>query len=374
MLRPPGRDKIVNFILMTLRYRRILLCTLIFISGLCKLASVSGQGLGGGGSSRIDGKYKFMPIPYVNYDRSMGFALGAVPMLMFNPTEKDTVSPSSLVGGVGMYSTNKTWFAMGFGMFFLGEDNWRITTAGGVGTLYYQFYLDMIDSWIPYQSEAGFFMFRLERRIYDRLYGGISYIYADVITSTDVAPVSDSLTLHGLGFNLSMDKRDNPHYPRGGYLTSVKYNTFPEFFGNETTSQKIEVETNHYFSTRGDKDVVAARLYGGIGLGELAFSQQFIVKGKDIRGYTQGEFRGDYLFALQGEYRWNFHKRWGAVGFAGVATVFESINESDNGKLLPGVGTGVRYVAFPENHFSVGLDVAAGLNDWGIYFQIGQAF
>ena len=45
-------------------------------------------------SRRIDGKFKFMPIPYLNYDRSLGFMLGAVPMLMFNPSEKDTISPS----------------------------------------------------------------------------------------------------------------------------------------------------------------------------------------------------------------------------------------------------------------------------------------
>jgi outer membrane protein assembly factor BamA len=359
---------------MVIQYHRALFPILVFISVLSYHTGVKGQGLGSGNSSRIEGKYKFIPIPYMNYDRSMGFAAGAVPMLMFNPTKKDSISPSSLIGGVGMYSTNKTWFTMGFGMFFLGEDNWRVTTAGGIGTVHYQFYLDLVGSWIPYQSSASFFMLRLERRIYNSLYGGISYVYADVITSTDVASLSDSLTLHGLGFNLSLDKRNNPHYPRRGYYLNVKYNTFPEFLGNETISQKLELEGMHYFSTRQKKDVVAARFYGGIGLGDLAFSQQFIVNGKDIRGYTQGEYRGDYLLALQGEYRWNFHERWGAVGFAGVATIFESINKSDNGKLLPGMGTGIRFTAFPENHFTVGLDVAAGINDWGIYFQIGQAF
>jgi outer membrane translocation and assembly module TamA len=111
-----------------------------------------------------------------------------------------------------------------------------------------------------------------------------------------------------------------------------------------------------------------------MGLGELDFNQQFIVKDKDIRGYTQGGYRGNYLLSLQGEYRWNFHPRWGAVGFAGVATVFKAINESDNGKLLPGIGSGIRFRAFPETNFSVGLDVAAGIDDWGIYFQIGEAF
>lgn len=347
---------------------------LVFCSILGNGGPLFGQGVGGG-SKRIDGNYKFMPIPYVNYDRSLGFTMGAVPMLMFNPSKKDSISPSSLIGGVGTWSTNKSWFMMGFGMFFLDEDNWRITTGGGVGFVNFQFFLDILNGvWIPYQSEANFFMFKVERRIYESLYVGISYTYADVITSIEPLPISDSLTLHGIGANLSLDRRDNPHYPRSGYLTSVRYNSYPGFMGNETISQRIAVDFNQYNAVRQQKDVLALRFYAGLGLGDLAFNQQFIVKGKDIRGYTQGAFRGNHLLAMQGEYRWNFHERWGAVGFAGVATIFEGINESDNGKLLPGIGTGIRFRVFPETNFSVGLDVAAGKDDWGIYFQIGEAF
>ena len=361
--------------MMTLQSRRSLLLCLLFVCLLVNPAVLSGQGIGSGGGKQIDGKFKFMPIPYVNYDRSLGFSLGAIPMLMFNPSEKDTISPSSLVGGVGFWTTNKTWFVMGFGMFYLGEDNWRITTAGGLGSVNFQFYLDNpIGGWIPYQSDADFFMLKLERKIHKVLYGGVSYVFANVITNTETIPISDSLTLHGIGLNLSLDKRSNPYYPRGGYFTSVEYKTNPEFLGNESYTRKIQIEHNHYFSTRQQKDVVAARFHAGLGLGDLSFNQQFIVKNKDIRGYTQGAFRGNYLLTLQGEYRWNFHQRWGAVGFAGVATIFESINESDNGKLLPGLGTGIRFRVFPETNFSVGLDAAVGLEDWGIYFQIGEAF
>jgi hemolysin activation/secretion protein len=136
----------------------------------------------------------------------------------------------------------------------------------------------------------------------------------------------------------------------------------------------LEFDHNHYFPVRDDKDVLAARAFVGVGLGTLDFNQQYIVRDLDIRGYTQGAFRGENLLAAQAEYRWNFHRRWGAVGFAGVATVLEAINENDSGKLLPGAGAGIRFRAFPETNFSVGMDVAAGINDWGIYFQIGEAF
>jgi len=366
---------LVKFGIMTVQLCRLALLLFVFISLLSHPAVLSGQGIGMGESGRIEGKAKFVPMPNVNYGSSIGFSVGAVPMLMFNPSQKDTISPSSLIGGVGFWSTNKTWFLMGFGMFYLAEDRWRITTAGGIGTVNYQFYLESpIESWIPYQSEADFFMLKVERQIYKQLYGGVSYVFAIVITSTETLPLSDTMTLNGIGLSLSLDQKSNPYYPRKGYYTTVKYNAFPEFMGNESVSQKMEIDYSQYFPVRQNVDVLAARFHAGLGFGDISFNQQFIVNGTDIRGYTQGAYRGDYLLSLQGEYRWNFHKRWGAVGFAGVATVFEAVNESDNGKLLPGVGTGIRFRAFPENNFSVGIDVAAGIEDWGIYFQIGEAF
>jgi hypothetical protein len=111
-----------------------------------------------------------------------------------------------------------------------------------------------------------------------------------------------------------------------------------------------------------------------INVGDLTFNQQYVVGRVDIRGYTQGEYRGSYLLAIQSEYRYNFWKRWGAVGFFGLATVFDSFNESQNGKILPGIGTGFRFTAFTESHMNVGLDIAGGTGDWGIYFRIGEAF
>lgn len=339
---------------------------------------LNGQGIGGGfggSKGRIDGTIKFMPIPYLNYDRALGFMFGAVPMVMINPIKKDTISPSSLVGGVGMYATNKTWFTMGFGMFHFGEDNWKVTSAGGTGTMHFQFFLDFLSGiWIPYQAEATFAMVRVERRIHEGLYGGVSYVFANIVNQLEGLPVTDTVRLNGVGLNLSMDRRGNPYYPRDGFYSDAKYTVFPEWMGNENISQKLELEHNQYFPVRRNKDVVAARFFAGVGLGEVSFNQQAIVGGKDIRGYTQGAFRGKSIVALQGEYRWNFHRRWGVVGFGGIATVLGALNEVDSGKLLPGAGAGFRFRVFPETNFSAGIDVAAGIDDWGIYFQIGEAF
>jgi outer membrane protein assembly factor BamA len=337
-----------------------------------------GVGAGGGGTeNRIEGSFKFLPIPYVNYDRSIGLQGGALPMAMFNPVKSDTVSPSSIAGGFGMYSTNKTWFLMAFSKLYLAQDDWRVTGAAGTGNVNFQFFVDVpVSAWIPYNTEMTFAFIQLQRRLYKKLYGGVSYVFLDFDTSLEALPdTSLQETLHGIGFDLGFDLRSSVYYPRKGSETTAEYFTYPSAFGNASTSSKLKLEHNHFFSARQNQDVVAGRLFAGVGLGDLSFNQQFIVgQGPDIRGYTQGEYRGNYMLAAHGEYRWNFHPRLGLVGFAAVATVFDAINENDNGKLLPGVGTGFRVTVDEETKMNVGLEIAVGLGDWGIYFRIGESF
>jgi outer membrane protein assembly factor BamA len=360
----------------TLRHKRTVFSLFAILQIIISCPAIS-QGIGGGGlsSSRIEGNFKFYPIPYINYNRSIGFSIGALPMAMFNPVKKDTISPSSIVGMLGMYSTNDTWFAMAFGAFFIDEDNWRFVTAGGLGSINFQFYLDNpIDVWVPYNTAADFFYIDAKRRIVDKLYGGVSYVYTKFQTSTDIFTDTLGTRLHGLGLELSMDRRSNLYYPRSGYFANLGYTTYPGAFGNEFVSNKIEMDYNHYVPLNEARDVIASRFYAGLGIGDLSFNQQFIVGRTDIRGYTQGAYRGNYMLAIQSEYRWNFHKRFGAVGFLGLATVFEAINTEDSGKILPGIGTGFRYMVSKDTNMNAGLDIAVGKDDWGIYFKVGEAF
>ena len=143
---------------------------------------------------------------------------------------------------------------------------------------------------------------------------------------------------------------------------------------NDLESNKLEMDFSSFFEMKNKKNIIATRAYLGVGLGDLTFNQQFVVGRTDVRGYSQGEYRGDQLFSLQGEYRWNPLKKVGFVGFLGTAMIFNGINESDNGKLLPGVGAGFRYLVFEKNHMNVGMDVAVGNNDWSLEFRIGEAF
>lgn len=60
------------------------------------------------------------------------------------------------------------------------------------------------------------------------------------------------------------------------------------------------------------------------------------------------------------------------VGFAGVTTVFGSMNKIDNVKILPGEGIGFRYTYLKETNSKVGFDIAKGDGDFN--FRLSEVF
>lgn len=355
--------------------RRILNSIIPIILFLFVWQFSAAQGIGGG-AERSDKDFSFLPLPYINYDRSIGFTAGLLPLAMYNLSKKDTISPSSISGGLGIYSSSKTWFAMLFNKFYLDEDRYRIMLAGGRGNINFQFYIDLPVSpgYIDYNTKLDFIKAEVQRKVVGDFYAGLNYTYIKMITLFGEAQIEQNVYLNGIGAVLSYDIRDNVYYPHKGSFSNLNYISFPEFLNSDFPSNKIEIDYNQFFEMKNKHDIIGIRAYGGFGIGELSFNQQFVVGNTDIRGYSQGKYRGEQTLALQGEYRWNPWKKIGLVGFAGVATIFSGINEDDNGKILPGIGTGFRYNVFPKNHLNIGMDVAVGLDDWGLYFKIGESF
>ncbi|AZQ62429.1 hypothetical protein EI427_09320 [Flammeovirga pectinis] len=335
------------------------------------------MGGGSGSGTRTDKKVSFMPIPYINYDRSLGFSIGALPMAMYNLSKTDTISPSSITGVLGMYTTNESWFTMTFTRLYFNEDKYRATFAAGLGDINFQTYVNtpIGGNFINYNTGVNFIKVELQRRVLKNTYFGLNYMYTDFENTFDIVDndTSSVTTLQTIGAIISYDNRDNVYYPYKGEIGNINLGVSPESLGNASSNTKVEIDFNKYFAI-GKRDVIATRAYVGFGIGDLTFNQQFIVGQSDIRGYTQGKYRGNAMYNIQAEYRWNFHKKMAINGFAGIATV-SGANETElDGTFLPGVGVGYRYTVFPKNHMNVGLDGAIGRDDWGVYFRIGEAF
>ena len=319
----------------------------------------------------------FNVMPYLNYNRTLEFMFGAIPMMMYKIDKTDSISPKSLSGISAVYTTNKSYFISAFNKLYFNEDKWRAQVFFMIGDHNSQFYMDDIDApdFYDFGTKTTIVGVTLQRKIIKYLYAGFGYSYShyDTTYQDNIQPSSVTHT-NGLQLLTLYDTRDAVYYPTKGDKIRLRWINYPEWFGNEVEANKILSEYDKYFPMRDGTDVIAARFSGKFGLGNIAFEQQVTIGGEDIRGYSEGKYRGDGLMALQCEYRYNFNKKMGLVGFAGVATIYGSATPDFDWKLYPGAGVGYRYRAFKTEKFNVGLDAAVGKGDWGIYFRIGEAF
>lgn len=323
-------------------------------------------------------RVEFSVMPFFSYNRNLEFMFGVIPMAMYRINNNDTISPKSLSGILPMITSNGSNFFGFFNVLYLKEDNWRINFYGGTGDLCSQFFMEEPGSpgqFMDYLTNSTLISLGFKRKVIPSVYAGLSYTYAKYHTTYDDDVVDESYTeTHALGVDVLWDTRDGAYYPTRGRKARINWNSYPGFLGNTVEANKIKISYNQYNSLRDGKDVFATRFSGIVGLGDIPFEQQVTIGNKDIRGYTEGKYRGDGLLALQGEYRYNFRNRMGLVGFAGLATIYGSDTESFDWDLYPGGGVGYRYQAFKTTRFNIGLDAALGKDDWGIYFRIGEAF
>jgi outer membrane protein assembly factor BamA len=316
-------------------------------------------------------KVNITAIPIINYNKSYGAIIGAVGMAFFDMNKKDTISPASIVGVGGGYTENKSWFASAFSQLYINEDRWRTTAAVGAGDINFQ-YFETIDEageggFINYSNVSKFAFFRVFRQIVPHFYGGgiVKLQHSETEFETGIDSITNA---NGIGVSFLFDTRDNVYYPTKGWQSGASYLANTEWMGSDEKFHSIRAYVNFYWKIN-KKSILASRGSIFAGLGDVPFTAQHSIGGKDIRGYSDGKYRGDQAYAIQTEYRWTFYRRWGIVAFMGVA-----FTQKPSSGALPGGGGGLRFMAIPSRNINIGIDYAQGKGDNGIYFRINEAF
>jgi outer membrane protein assembly factor BamA len=315
-----------------------------------------------------------LPIPV--YDRSKGAGLGAIGLLFIK--SKNPLNPSSSIGGGGLYTTKKNWYFGLYEQFYLDDDNWRITSGQVLGNTNFQTYTiapDLSQTEIPYENAVRLFYIQVKRQVFfDHFYTGLQYQASKSQTTfrpPDAPEEIETQNQYLIGVPFSYDSRNYIYSPSKGYSINLNINLLPSWLGNTDSYTKVTANINNYHSFN-ENMVLATRVSIFAALGTVPFVGEKVVGGTDIRGYSKGEYRGDQIYAAQAELRWHLVKRFGVVGFAGLAVSVDSTHKVS--PLLPGVGVGVRYLLVKQERINIGADIAAGRDDYGIYFRISEAF
>lgn len=165
------------------------------------------------------------------------------------------------------------------------------------------------------------------------------------------------------------DSRDSISNPAEG----TRYSLSAEIagLGGDFNFSKYTGEIRHYWKV-GKNQVVASRGMLGYGAGHIPYMQQFTAGGIDtLRGYRDGQFRGNRLFTTTFEYRFPIAKRVQAALFADIGNAWNSDSFDFIQNLKTGIGIGISLVT-PFG--PVRIDYAFGNQGGRTHFGFGGKF
>jgi outer membrane protein assembly factor BamA len=340
-------------------------------------------------STRKEKKVNWAAVPSPSYNQVQGFGVTVIGGVFYQLSKKDTVSNPSSTFLYGTYMENKTWIGAFLQEGYFGQNRWWYDVLGVKGDFRFRYYRSVLgrEVQLNYATDITIVKGNFLREIYQGLYGGIHFKFShfNTVFTLDNLPgnieppaYSTDAQYAGLGVKIAFDNRDYTLNPSSGIFTDITTTQFRESLGGDGDFDLIELNYNQYFSLK-NAQVLAIRFYGFFGIGEVPFEEQAILgfagpRGNDVRGYSSGRYRGQHMADIQAEWRWNFYKKWGVVGFGSLSMIGNDHVEISNNGLLPAIGGGIRFMAAPDKKVNVGLDLAAGKEDYGIYFVLSEAF
>jgi hypothetical protein len=372
-------------------------------------------------------KVKTFLLPYVAYNPTKGFQLGAGGTLTwYFGKYRETKQSAANFGAEftsenqklfqfksNVYTSRNKWFLQGDWRYYI----YSIPTYGlgsgrndPVPTL-----PDMtVDSTPAYGWNQEFPMqFRwlklheiFSYRVANNLYVGLGYHYDLYYKIEDESLVLDSLkpsltphytycTLHGfdpkeyktanLSVNVVYDSRDNLINPYKGIYAKFNYHFDQKWLGSDAHGSQLWTEFRTYINLekKFPRHLIAFWYYGAFQItGHVPYFELwatgFDQMNSSGRGYIQGRWRGENLVYGEVEYRFPITRCSQALG--GVLFVNASTASSKDqgiplfGYIRPAGGFGLRIAVDKINRTNILVDFTWGEQSNGIYFGAQEVF
>lgn len=178
--------------------------------------------------------------------------------------------------------------------------------------------------------------------------------------------------VNGVGLQIQYDSREHTIFPVRGWYISSKAVYYNHIWGSDYTFTSTELDIRNYQNIAGGV-IWASQFLATFRSGpEIPFYHLSLLGGpKMMRGYFEGRYRDNNLWALQTEFRLPIWRRFFLVSFGSAGDVFDF--EKYNRSIKFAGGMGLRYIVDHANRVNIRADVAYGQN-FQFYLSILEAF
>lgn len=317
-----------------------------------------------------------------------GWMFGAVASGTFRISAADTVSRTSNVQALALYSTKKQLVSVINGTIFFPREKYILNHR-----ISYSYFPDKFwglgkhapdDAEERYQFKQLYvFLHGMRKTGHGWFVGGVyemqnlievNYTQGGLFDKEQVQG-RNGYFISGLGPTLTFDNRNNAFSPDKGDFMELTAKYYAPVLGSDFTYWNIIQDFRKFIPVK--KNVVAIQLYNFMNLGSKIPLRSLGLIGGDnaMRGFYSGRFRDKQMIMLQAEWRMPVYKRWGAVVFGSAGDVADKVMDYSPGDLKYAYGAGVRFSIHPKERLNLRLDYGlTSKGGSGFYLQLAEAF
>lgn len=334
-------------------------------------------------------KSHLLVFPVIASSIETGFAFGGAGSLTFQSNKKDTITRTSSMQILALYSTKKQFVSAINGTQYFNKEKYILMEQLSYSSFPDKYWglgnktTDIAEE--PYQFQQVYLYLHLLRRVAPHLFVGSIFEYQNVwniqyipggLFDQENIPGRNGYKVSGLGLSLTYDKRNNAFAPDKGVYAQFYFNHFNKLFGSDFNFTNYVLDLRKYIRIQNNQ-VVALQLYSFNNSGnEIPIRSLASLGGASrMRGYYEGRYRDYEMQTLQSEYRLQLSKRFGMVAFGGVGNVSSKLKNIDVDNLKYSYGAGIRFALNKSEKLNIRVDygLGGGVNK-GFYLQIGEAF
>jgi surface antigen Omp85-like protein len=315
--------------------------------------------------------------PAVGY----GAAAALVYFIPKKPSETKKFQMPDIATGFGGYTQNSTWFAGVAYMGFWNNDKVRYRGILGYGDIKLSYYgtgENPIKEPVDFNLNISIFLQQAITRIgSSNFFIGGKYIFTQTnvvafeeINIPGVNPLDKELTSSGVEFITEFENYNNILSPSKGVRLHLSYDQNLELIGSDRNYGRLTFYSYTYLPVN-EKWVPAFRVESQLATGEVPF---YALPFVSLRGVPAIRYQGELTFVAETEHSLSLSPRWSLVGFAGLGTAFNNVEELVPGDLAWNAGGGFRYLIARMLGLKMGLDIARGPEDTAFYIVFGSSW
>jgi len=326
----------------------------------------------------------FVPWPVIISEPALGSFGIAMALVFVSPKKSakgaDQFRFPDITGVAGMYTVNNTW----------GGGAMRQGSVPKIG-LRYTVGFGYVDAKMDFYRESKYFgeikyKFNLKPIVLavdlsenlwkNKLFAGIRYEFARMRIAYDTPNIPDSIydkntfdkNIGNLGIYAEWDSRNTLFTPDKGVRFKASAGLGRSWTGSSFDFERYEAFTNIFIQPV-KPWVCGLRVdFQAVG-GTIPFYYYPYI---DMRGIAMMRYQGQQVLVIETEQRFDITRRWSVLGFVGTGKTFSNQRFMEDKNWHWAGGAGFRYLLARLFRMRMGVDIAAGPDQFAYYIVLGH--